>query len=129
MGQFHPFIENGEDLWLFTPDLGRSIPITYFNNVIINGIETKHYEADETVFSMSNENNFCYCPKAAKCAKPVENEDRWDLSGCTLCKDGVFSAIGVMGAPAYGSAPHFLSADPDLMLTSTQPILILSQDQ
>ena len=61
--QFHPFIETGEELWLFTPDLGRSIPITYFKDVLINGIETKHYEADETVFSMSNENNFCYCPK------------------------------------------------------------------
>ena len=27
----------------------------------------------------------------------------------------MFSTIGVMGAPAYGSAPHFLSADPALV--------------
>ena len=27
---------------------------------------------------------------------------------------GVFETTGCMGAPAYGSAPHFLQADPDL---------------
>ena len=63
--QFHPFIEDGEELWLFTPDLCRSIPITYFHDVMIDGITTKHYEAADSVFSMSNEHNYCYCPKVS----------------------------------------------------------------
>ena len=32
--------------------------------VDIGGIPTYHYEADSSVFSMSNPDNFCYCPKA-----------------------------------------------------------------
>ena len=32
--------------------------------------------------------------------------------GCDQCVDGLFSTIGCQGAPAYGSAPHFLSGAP-----------------
>ena len=201
--------------------------------VDIGGIPTYHYEADSSVFSMSNPDNFCYCPKAilfvsifnkfsrqhwrietsiliqaAKCAKENILEDSWDLSTCqagsalkahsllkmdlpsvehiygfliiktttfiitiriskditpqppnhpVTCKDGLFSTLGCQvsslvafaqtilfksgsgggensrveqqdiyplgiptrisscqGAPAYGSAPHFLSGAPEL---------------
>ena len=33
--------------------------------VDIGGISTYHYEADSSVFSISNPHNFCYCPKAS----------------------------------------------------------------
>ena len=64
-----------EELWLFEPDLCRSIPVTQvemllsnffqMGEVDIGGISTFHYEADSSVFSMSNPHNFCYCPKAS----------------------------------------------------------------
>jgi len=66
--QFHPMVQPGEELWLFEPDLCRSIPVTQMGEVDIGGISTYLYEADSAVFSMSNPHNYCYCPKAAKCA-------------------------------------------------------------
>jgi len=118
--QFHPMIKAGEELWLFEPDLCRSIPVTQMGEVDIGGISTYHYEADSSVFSISNPHNFCYCPKAAKCAIENRSNDTWDLSNCRppshpiTCKDGLFSTLGCQGAPAYGSAPHFLSGAGDL---------------
>jgi len=123
--QFHPMIEPGEELWLFEPDLCRSIPVTQMGEVDIGGITTYHYEADSTVFSISNPHNFCYCPKAAKCASENSSDDSWDLSNCRpphhpiTCKDGLFSTLGCQGAPAYGSAPHFLSGSSELSSNAT----------
>jgi len=123
--QFHPMIQPGEELWLFEPDLCRSIPVTQMGEVDIDGIPTYHYEADSTVFSISNPHNFCYCPKAAKCASENSSDDSWDLSNCRpphhpiTCKDGLFSTLGCQGAPAYGSAPHFLSGSSELSSNAT----------
>jgi len=112
--QFHPMLESGETLWLFEPDLCRSVPVTQVREVDIGGIPTHHYEAGREVFSMRNPNNYCYCPKAASCASIDNKTDSWDLSTCSHCMDGVFSTLGCQGAAGYGSAPHFLSADPSL---------------
>jgi len=123
--QFHPMVQPGEELWLFEPDLCRSIPVTQMGEVDIGGISTYLYEADSAVFSMSNPHNYCYCPKAAKCASKNILDDSWDLSSCQppnhplTCKDGLFCTLGCQGAPVYGSAPHFLSGASELSSNRT----------
>lgn len=80
--QFHPGLSEGEELWLFTPDLCRysvqfslsivnsslippflfrSFLLKYFHDVTVNGIRTYHYEVPESVFTLTNSNNLCYC--------------------------------------------------------------------
>ena len=80
--------------------------------------------------------------QAAKCASENSSDDSWDLSNCRpphhpiTCKDGIFSTLGCQvcsgwrchlhehlavgqGAPAYGSAPHFLSGSSELSSNAT----------
>ena len=97
--QFHPMVSHGEDMWLFTPDLCRSFRLEYMKDVIVNGITTNHYEVPQSGFSMDNPENLCYCHNAIQCAVAVEGEDKWNISGCSLCKDGLFNTQGCQGAP------------------------------
>ena len=39
----------------------RSFLLKYFEDVNVNGITTNHYEVPESVFTMENPNNLCYC--------------------------------------------------------------------
>ena len=41
--------------------LTRSFLLKYFHDVSVNGITTKHYEVPESVFTLNNTNNLCYC--------------------------------------------------------------------
>ena len=79
--QFHPLLQDEEDgLWLFVPDLCRSLKATYFGDEKVNGIETKHYEAAEDLFDLTSAENLCYCHGVESCATEVEGEDTWDLA-------------------------------------------------
>ena len=42
-------------------------------------------------------------------------EDQWDMAGCRLCLDGLFNVQGCQGAPVFGSGPHFLYGDHQLV--------------
>ena len=77
----------------------RSFRLEYFKDVSVNGISTNHYEVPQSGFTMENPENLCYCHNVAQCAVAVEGEDRWNISQCSLCKDGLFNTQGCQGAP------------------------------
>jgi len=54
----------------------------------------------------------------------VEGEDRWDLTGCSHCKDGIISLQGCQGVPVLMSTPHFLDGDETLVdaIDGIQPV-------
>ena len=59
--QFHPLLTEEQDLWLFTPDLCRSVIVSYTEDRSISGINTRHFEASLDNFNLTMENNLCYC--------------------------------------------------------------------
>ena len=93
--QFHPLMHDEEDgLWLFVPDLCRSLRAKYFGDEKVNGIDTKHYEAAEDLFDLESAQNLCYCHGVESCATEVEGEDAWDLSSCPQCSLGLMNSQG-----------------------------------
>jgi len=111
---YAPNVDKDVDVWLFNDQLCRSIWLTYQQDVDVGGIKTYQFSPDPSVFSMSNPDNYCYCPKVSKCAVANEEDDTWDMSACEICKDGILSLQGCQGAPVVMSTPHFLDADPSL---------------
>ena len=59
--QFHPLLTEEQDLWLFTPDLCRSVIVSYTEDRSISGINTRHFEASLDNFNLTMDNNLCYC--------------------------------------------------------------------
>jgi len=112
--QFHPLLQDQDHVWLFTPDLCRSIKIYYIEDVMVNGIRTRHFENLPEVFNLTLPENLCYCTNVATCAVETPGEDKWDTSECHSCKLGLINSQGCKGAPAYGGSPHFYNADPKL---------------
>ena len=119
------------DVWLFNDQLCRSIWLSFKQEVNIQGIKTYQFSPSPDVFSMSNPNNYCYCPTVRDCAIAVPENDTWDMSECNECIDGLLSLQGCQGwclcyqsmlnpfspgAPVIMSTPHFLDADPALAL-------------
>jgi len=111
---YSPNVDKESDVWLFNDQLCRSIWLSYQGDVDIGGIKTYQYSPDPHVFSMSNPDNYCYCPKVSQCAVPNLENDTWDMTGCEICKDGILSLQGCQGAPVVMSTPHFLDGDPSL---------------
>jgi len=109
---FSPGVSKDDTLWLFNDQLCRSIWLTYEREHDISGIKTLRFVPPNEVFNFSNPNNYCYCPGVNECAKIIEGEDKYDLSGCTLCRDGIISLEGCQGVPVIMSTPHFLDGDP-----------------
>merc|ERR1712098_676196 len=74
---YAPNVDKNSDVWLFNDQLCRSIWLSYQEEVDVHGIKTYQYSPDPSVFSMSNPDNYCYCPKVSQCAKPTqENTDQ-----------------------------------------------------
>jgi len=111
---YAPNVDKDADVWLFNDQLCRSIWLSYQGEVDVGGIKTYQFSPNPSVFSMSNPDNYCYCPKVSKCAVANEEDDTWDMSACEICKDGILSLQGCQGAPVVMSTPHFLDADPTL---------------
>lgn len=76
------------------PDLCRSLRAKYFGDELVNGIETKHYEAAEDLFDLTSAENLCYCHGVESCAAEVEGEDAWDLAACPQCSLGLMNSQG-----------------------------------
>jgi len=113
---FSPGVKEDDTLWLFNDQLCRSLWLTYERVHKIDGIETYRFTPPSAVFNFSNPDNYCYCPNARECATPMDDgSDRWDLSNCTMCRDGMISLEGCQGAPVIMSTPHFLDGDPELV--------------
>jgi len=113
---YSPNIDKDTDVWLFNDQLCRSIWLSFKQEVNIQGIKTYQFSPSPDVFSMSNPNNYCYCPTVRDCAIAVPENDTWDMSECNECIDGLLSLQGCQGAPVIMSTPHFLDADPALAL-------------
>jgi len=120
---YPPEAINKEDpIWLFNPQLSRSIWLDFIQEADVDGITTYQYSPSPEVFAMTNPDNFCYCPEVEKCAKVDENaEDAWDISDCQdrthkllPCIDGLLFLQGSYGVPIIMSTPHFLDADESL---------------
>merc|ERR1719184_778801 len=115
-------ITKEDPIWIFNDQLSRSIWLDFMQEVDVDGVTTYQYSPKPEVFSMTNPDNFCYCPKVEQCAKVDETaEDAWDISDCqdkTLkllpCIDGLLFLQGSYGVPIIMSTPHFLDADPSL---------------
>jgi len=112
---FSPGVSKTDTLWLFNDQLCRSIWLTYERDHDISGIKTLRFVPPNEVFNFSNPNNYCYCPGVNECSKVIEGEDKYDLSGCTMCRDGIISLEGCQGVPVIMSTPHFLDGDPQLV--------------
>jgi len=121
---FSPGVEESETLWLFNDQLCRSLWLTYERDENIDGIKSLRFTPPASVFDFSNPDNFCYCPGVEDCAVKVEGEDRWDLTGCSHCKDGIISLQGCQGVPVLMSTPHFLDGDETLVeaIDGIQPV-------
>ena len=70
--QFPPGLKKDQHLWMFVADLCRSIWVDFTEEVEIKGIDAYRYRPPKSVFDMTNEDNFCYCPTFLECACPVE---------------------------------------------------------
>jgi len=120
---FPPAVSKEEEVWIFNDQLCRSIWLSFVEEVEVMGVTTYQFSPKDEVFSMENPNNYCYCPKVERCAKPMEGEDKWDMADCrnrTLrgigaCTDGILNLQGCQGAPVIMSTPHFLGGDPVLI--------------
>jgi len=108
--QYPPFVNKDNNLWMFSSDLCRSIYLSYYEDVDMDGVETYQFRVKPDVLSFANPDNACFCPNVGECAKEDPNEDKWDLSACTHCRDGMISLYGCQGAPVIISLPHFLDA-------------------
>jgi len=120
---FPPSVSKEEDVWIFNDQLCRSIWLSYVDEVDVMGVNAYQFSPKDEVFSMENPNNYCYCPKVEKCAIPMVEGDKWDMSLCRnrtvrgigACTDGILNLQGCQGAPVIMSTPHFLGGDPVLV--------------
>jgi len=97
---FHPGINRRENLYMFSPDLCRSIMAEFKGEEEIHGVKTLHYGPSKMVFAGPDENpdnvNFCWPDgKAESCLGQ-------GLLRVSKCKKN---------APLVASSPHLLGAD------------------
>lgn len=90
---FAPFLQEGEDIMSFAPDLCRSMGAHYSHRTMVKGIHTYHYTADLGDMSTVPEEK-CFCPTPDTCL----TKNLMDLYKC-------------IGAPLVASLPHFLGSD------------------
>jgi len=137
---FPPGVDTEKDLWVFVPELCRSIWLQYTADTTVNGIPANQYRPGPDVFDMANPDNFCYCPKFSECAIKNETDDSYDNKPCTdekyNCLDGLIQVGTCLATPGGRpisltmkdksielwpslpismSSPHFYRGDPKLI--------------
>uniref|UniRef100_A0AAQ4NSZ7 Scavenger receptor class B, member 2a n=1 Tax=Gasterosteus aculeatus aculeatus TaxID=481459 RepID=A0AAQ4NSZ7_GASAC len=94
---FHPFLDKNERIYIFTPDLCRSIHMEFEKEVEVKGIPAYRFTPPRSVFASKEENpaneGFCVSPK--------------ECLGTGLLKVSPCRK----GAPVVASFPHFYLAD------------------
>ncbi|XP_053200433.1 lysosome membrane protein 2-like [Panonychus citri] len=84
-----------EELYLFAPDLCRSLTLTYLSRRSTKGVDTIRYWLSPSLFDYNLDKNKCYC------------------NGQSCPANGIFNiSICTHGSPASISFPHYLFADP-----------------
>jgi len=100
---FHPGVSNTESLYMFSPDLCRSLEAVYMGEETIQGLKTFHYGPSKMVFAGPERNpsnaDFCYPDgNATSCL----GQGLLRVSACRK------------NAPIIASPPHFLGVDADI---------------
>lgn len=97
---FHPGVGKGEKLFMFSPDLCRSIMAEYKGEEMIQGLKTYHFGPSKSVFAGPEENpdnvDFCW-PDGKK--ESCLGQGLLRVSNCKKF------------APLVASSPHLLGAD------------------
>jgi len=98
---FSPFVNKNENLYMFSPDLCRSIMAEFKKVETIHGLKTYHYGPSASVFAGPDENpdNVAFCYPDGK----EESCLGKGLLRVSECKKQ---------APLVVSSPHLLGADP-----------------
>lgn len=94
-----PFRQPGDDFYIFSGDLCRSIHMGYTEPTSFNGINAFRYTAKQSF--MRNQDS-CFCINATRGALLQDN-------GCLL--PGALDLSQCVGAPIIATLPHFLHAD------------------
>ncbi|CAO1440533.1 unnamed protein product [Diamesa serratosioi] len=95
---FPPFMTKEEGLWTFTPDICRSLAAHYVKKSSYAGMPTSLYSLD--LGDLKNQPELhCFCHDPPDNCPP---KGTMDLMPC-------------IGAPIYGSKPHFLDSDVELL--------------
>ncbi|KAM8828977.1 lysosome membrane protein 2-like [Spinachia spinachia] len=94
---FHPLLDKNERIYIFTPDLCRSIHMEFEKDVEVKGIPAYRFTPPRSVFASKEENpangGFCVSPKECLGTGVLK---------VSPCRDG---------APVVASFPHFYLAD------------------
>jgi hypothetical protein len=91
-------LKKEEGLWAFTPDICRSLAAHYVRKSKYAGLPSSHYSLDFGDLKNQPELH-CYCYDPPDDCPP---KGMMDLMACTK-------------APLYGSKPHFLDCDEEIM--------------
>lgn len=96
-GAIHPLLEKNERLYVFTPDLCRSIYMEFEKDVEVNGIPAYRFTPPRSVFASKEENpaNEGFCVSPQECL----GTGVLNVSPCRK------------GAPVIASFPHFYLAE------------------
>ncbi|XP_074598787.1 lysosome membrane protein 2-like [Brevipalpus obovatus] len=97
--QFHPDLQRTDKLWVFSPELCRSIFLEYIKDSEVKGITTYQFSFPERLLTAPSKSieNECFCVKKND---PICNFD--GLMDASPCKKG---------APIALSSPHFYNGD------------------
>ncbi|XP_055548677.1 sensory neuron membrane protein 1 isoform X1 [Wyeomyia smithii] len=95
---FPPFLTKNDKLWAWSPDICRSMGAHYIGKAKYDGMPMSLFKLD--FGDLKNEpENHCFCRDPPDDCPP---KGTMDLGPC-------------LGAPIYGSKPHFIDGDPKLL--------------
>ena len=99
-----PSLSSSGKLYMFVPQLCRSLYLQYSHDTEIEGIKAYAFSTTKDVFANATANP----DNAAFCSGTRQKPECWDtgLLPMSTCRDG---------APIFMSAPHFWEAVPDLV--------------
>lgn len=94
---FSPFIKRSDTLYIFIPDICRSVPLKYESDVDVKGIPAYRFTLPQSAFqnSITNADNKCFF-------KGVNYRSNNGVFPVSVCQKG---------RPVYVSLPHFYQAD------------------
>ncbi|KAG9509931.1 Lysosome membrane protein 2 [Fragariocoptes setiger] len=121
--QFHPGLKRDTRLYVFSPEVCRSLQLEYREDTTARDIPLYRYSTPTETFAApyKNEKSSCFCVAGIK---PIVSKNQaHGLSGanrsanrCYL--DGIMDLSLCQGAPIAVSSPHFFGADPMLAMTA-----------
>ncbi|XP_046443721.1 lysosome membrane protein 2-like [Daphnia pulex] len=97
---YPPIVDVNEKIYVFTPDVCRSLYATYEKDTVTEGITGRRFTVPEIVFDTLDPENVCYCSQYRENPDLCFSRGVLDMRPCLL------------GVPVVLSTPHFYMADP-----------------